>query len=142
MERPGRPRCMAAMGTRQCSEVDEPGPLRLGSHGRVWTAIGVPLPFTITPFDARHSWAWEVAGIGAARRRRRAAVADWASASGVRLRRCNAWTNRSSPKSPTGCLTGSSVICRLRNPISRYALQMALTRTSAQADKTRTRRGT
>lgn len=64
---------MAAMGTRQCSEVDEPGPLRLGSHGRVWTAIGVPLPFTITPFDARHSWAWEVAGIGAARRRRRAA---------------------------------------------------------------------
>jgi hypothetical protein len=61
---------MAAMGTRQCGEVDEPGPLRLGSHGRVGTAIGVPLPFTITQFDAGRSWAWEVAGIAARRRRR------------------------------------------------------------------------
>ncbi len=49
----------------QRAEVDEPGPLRLGSHGRVWTPIGVPLPFTITQFDAGRSWAWEVAGIGA-----------------------------------------------------------------------------
>lgn len=46
----------------QRAEVDQPGPLRLGSHGRVWTPIGVPLPFTITQFDAGRSWAWEVAG--------------------------------------------------------------------------------
>jgi hypothetical protein len=26
----------------------------------VWTAIGVPLPFTITQFDAGRSWACEV----------------------------------------------------------------------------------
>ena len=47
--------------------LSEPGPLRLGSRGRVWTPVGIPLPFEITEFDAGHSWAWKVAGVSATR---------------------------------------------------------------------------
>ena len=47
------------------AELTGPGPLRLGAHGRVWTPIGVPLPFEITEFDAGRSWAWQVAGVEA-----------------------------------------------------------------------------
>jgi hypothetical protein len=33
----------------------------------VWTPVGIPLPFTITGFDAGRAWAWRVAGIPATR---------------------------------------------------------------------------
>lgn len=39
--------------------------LTLGTTGRVWTPIGVPLPFTITEFVPGVRWGWRVAGIGA-----------------------------------------------------------------------------
>jgi hypothetical protein len=51
----------------QRADLTEPGPLTLGSHGRVWTPIGVALPFTITEFDAGRLWAWRVAGVPATR---------------------------------------------------------------------------
>jgi uncharacterized protein YndB with AHSA1/START domain len=47
------------------AELDEDGPLRLGSRGRVWTPVGVPLPFEVDQFRAGSSWAWEVGGIPA-----------------------------------------------------------------------------
>ena len=46
-------------------EVDGDGPLRLGARGRVWTPIGVPLPFVITEFVPGRKWSWQVAGIPA-----------------------------------------------------------------------------
>jgi uncharacterized protein YndB with AHSA1/START domain len=49
----------------QRAELAEPGPLRLGARGKVWTPFGVALPFTITEFEENRRWAWEVAGIGA-----------------------------------------------------------------------------
>jgi uncharacterized protein YndB with AHSA1/START domain len=49
----------------QRAELAESGPLRLHSHGKVWTPLGVALPFTITEFEENKRWAWEVAGIGA-----------------------------------------------------------------------------
>jgi hypothetical protein len=39
--------------------------LLLGATGRVWTPLGLPLPFVITAFDPEHSWAWDVAGVPA-----------------------------------------------------------------------------
>lgn len=36
-----------------------------GSRGRVKTALGLWLPFTVTEFIQRHFWAWRVAGIPA-----------------------------------------------------------------------------
>jgi uncharacterized protein YndB with AHSA1/START domain len=39
----------------------------LGATGRVWTPVGVPLPFTITELDPGRSWAWRVAGLPATR---------------------------------------------------------------------------
>jgi hypothetical protein len=51
----------------QRAELSEPGPLRRGSHGRLWTPVGVVLPFTITEFEDRRYWAWEVAGVRATR---------------------------------------------------------------------------
>jgi uncharacterized protein YndB with AHSA1/START domain len=51
----------------QRAELTEPGPLRLGARGRVWTPVGVPLPFEVTEFDDGHEWAWRVAGIPATR---------------------------------------------------------------------------
>jgi Polyketide cyclase / dehydrase and lipid transport len=53
--------------TVQGAEASEPGPLRLGSHGKVSTPLGVSLPFTITEFEAGRCWTWEVAGIGGTR---------------------------------------------------------------------------
>lgn len=47
------------------SAAESDGPLRLGARGRVWTPVGVPLPFEITDFRSGHSWAWKVAGIPA-----------------------------------------------------------------------------
>lgn len=37
----------------------------LGATGRVWTPVGVPLPFTITDLEPGRSWAWRVAGVPA-----------------------------------------------------------------------------
>ncbi|BBY18436.1 SRPBCC family protein [Mycolicibacterium litorale] len=39
--------------------------LGLGERGKVYTPLGVPLPFTITQFEPRRCWAWQVAGIPA-----------------------------------------------------------------------------
>jgi uncharacterized protein YndB with AHSA1/START domain len=36
-----------------------------GSTGKVWTAVGVALPFEITDWEPDRSWAWSVAGIPA-----------------------------------------------------------------------------
>ncbi len=49
------------------AELTDPGPLRLGSRGKVWTSVGVVLPFEITEFDDHHAWAWKVAGVPATR---------------------------------------------------------------------------
>ncbi|CAN5497302.1 SRPBCC family protein [soil metagenome] len=51
----------------QRAELAEAGPLRLGSRGTVWAAIGVPLPFEVTEYDAGCSWAWKIAGIAGTR---------------------------------------------------------------------------
>ena len=53
--------------TVQRDELAGPGPLRLGAQGKIWTPLHIPIPFTITEFDAGRSWAWEVAGFGATR---------------------------------------------------------------------------
>ena len=42
-------------------------PFQAGATGRVWTPVGVPLPFTITEVDPGRSWAWRVAGVPATR---------------------------------------------------------------------------
>lgn len=39
--------------------------LGLGERGRVFTPVGVPLPFTITEFQPGRYWAWQVAGVPA-----------------------------------------------------------------------------
>lgn len=39
--------------------------LTLGATGRVWTPVGVPLPFAITEFVPGVRWAWSVAGVPA-----------------------------------------------------------------------------
>lgn len=49
------------------AELDGEGPLRRGSRGRVWTPVGVPLPFEITEFDDGRAWAWKVVGVPATR---------------------------------------------------------------------------
>ena len=41
------------------------GFLRHGATGRVWTPVGVPLPFTITDFEPGRRWSWRVAGVPA-----------------------------------------------------------------------------
>ena len=50
------------------AELDGTG-LLLGATGRVWTPIGVPLPFVITDFEPGRSWGWDVAGVPATRHR-------------------------------------------------------------------------
>ena len=42
-------------------------PFQAGATGRVWTPVGVPLPFTITEVDPGRSWAWRIAGVPATR---------------------------------------------------------------------------
>jgi uncharacterized protein YndB with AHSA1/START domain len=49
------------------AELDQTGPLGLGSRGRIKTAVGVWLPFKIIEFEAGRRWKWEVAGIPATR---------------------------------------------------------------------------
>lgn len=39
--------------------------LGLGSRGRVWTPVGVPLPFVVTAFEPGRRWSWRVAGVPA-----------------------------------------------------------------------------
>lgn len=39
--------------------------LGLGVRGTVWTAIGVPMGFTITEFDPGRRWSWSVSGVPA-----------------------------------------------------------------------------
>lgn len=41
------------------------GELERGARGRVWTAVGLSLPFTITDFVPGRRWAWTVAGVPA-----------------------------------------------------------------------------
>ena len=47
------------------AELDHGTELGLGSRGRVWTPVGVPLPFEITDFVPGRRWSWHVAGIPA-----------------------------------------------------------------------------
>ncbi|KUI07298.1 polyketide cyclase [Mycobacterium lehmannii] len=49
------------------AELDEGGAMHLGSQGRVFTPVGVALPFTVTEFRPGRCWAWKVAGVGATR---------------------------------------------------------------------------
>ncbi|MGP4055091.1 SRPBCC family protein [Mycobacterium sp. 4D054] len=39
----------------------------LGATGRVWTPVGVPLPFVISELDQGRTWGWRVAGVPATR---------------------------------------------------------------------------
>ncbi|BBZ63270.1 hypothetical protein MMON_45710 [Mycolicibacterium monacense] len=39
--------------------------LGLGERGKVYTPVGIPLPFTITEFEPGRRWSWQVAGIPA-----------------------------------------------------------------------------
>ncbi|MDN4516512.1 SRPBCC family protein [Mycolicibacterium austroafricanum] len=39
----------------------------LGATGRIWTPVGVPLPFVISELDQGRSWGWRVAGVPATR---------------------------------------------------------------------------
>ncbi|WP_275571797.1 SRPBCC family protein [Mycolicibacterium vanbaalenii] len=39
----------------------------LGATGRIWTPVGVPLPFAISELDQGRSWGWRVAGVPATR---------------------------------------------------------------------------
>jgi uncharacterized protein YndB with AHSA1/START domain len=52
--------------TVQRAEI-EGGVLTLGTKGRVWTPVGLSLPFEITEFVPGRSWAWTVAGVPATR---------------------------------------------------------------------------
>lgn len=47
--------------------LGHPGPLGPGSRGKIWTPVGVPLPFEITEFVEGRAWAWNVAGVPATR---------------------------------------------------------------------------
>ncbi|MEZ0339083.1 SRPBCC family protein [Mycobacterium sp. pV006] len=48
------------------ASLDGPG-FELGTTGRVWTPVGVPLPFTISELDPGRMWGWRVAGVPATR---------------------------------------------------------------------------
>ena len=47
------------------AELERPGPLRAGSRGTVWTAVGVPLPFVVDDLQPGRRWSWRVAGVPA-----------------------------------------------------------------------------
>jgi uncharacterized protein YndB with AHSA1/START domain len=49
------------------AELEQPGPLGLGSRGRIWTALRFWLPFEITEYETGRHWKWEVAGVAATR---------------------------------------------------------------------------
>ena len=38
-----------------------------GKYTRIWTPLGVPLPFMISELDQGRTWAWNVAGVPATR---------------------------------------------------------------------------
>jgi uncharacterized protein YndB with AHSA1/START domain len=47
------------------AELSGAGPLGPGSRGKVWTPVGVPLPFEITEFEPGRLWSWNVVGVPA-----------------------------------------------------------------------------
>jgi len=48
------------------AKLDDGGSeLSAGAQGTVWTAVGLPLRFSITDFDPGRRWAWTVAGVAA-----------------------------------------------------------------------------
>lgn len=49
------------------ADLTDRGGLRLGARGKVWTPVGVPLPFEIVEYDEGRAWAWKVAGVRATR---------------------------------------------------------------------------
>lgn len=48
------------------ADLDGAG-FELGATGRVWTPVGVPLPFVISELDPGRTWGWTVAGVPATR---------------------------------------------------------------------------
>lgn len=48
------------------AELDGSG-FEVGATGRVWTPVGVALPFVISELDPGRMWAWTVAGVPATR---------------------------------------------------------------------------
>ena len=50
---------------RRATLDDGGSELSAGAQGPVWTAVGLPLRFSITDFDPGHRWAWTVAGVAA-----------------------------------------------------------------------------
>lgn len=52
------------------ARLETPGDrLRLGATGRVYTPLGVALPFVITEFEPGRHWGWTVAAVPATRHR-------------------------------------------------------------------------
>lgn len=49
------------------AQLDSSGPFALGSRGKVYTPVGMPLPFEITEFVDGSVWGWKVAGVPATR---------------------------------------------------------------------------
>jgi uncharacterized protein YndB with AHSA1/START domain len=47
------------------AELTDASELGLGVRGKVYTPVGLPLPFTITEYEPGRRWAWQVAGIPA-----------------------------------------------------------------------------
>lgn len=47
------------------AQMKDDGPVLLGAHGRIWTPVGVPLPFEIDTFEPGRRWGWKVAGVPA-----------------------------------------------------------------------------
>ena len=50
---------------RRAALDDGGSELSAGAQGTVWTAVGVPVRFTITDFEPGRRWAWTVAGVAA-----------------------------------------------------------------------------
>ena len=50
---------------RRAALDDGGSELSAGAQGTVWTAVGLPVRFTITDFDPGRRWAWTVAGVAA-----------------------------------------------------------------------------
>ena len=49
------------------AELIDGDELALGVRGRVWTPIGLALPFAVTEFVPGRCWRWEVANVAATR---------------------------------------------------------------------------
>ena len=50
---------------RRAALDDGGSELSAGARGTVWTAVGLPVRFSITEFDPGRRWAWTVAGVTA-----------------------------------------------------------------------------